>query len=337
MNWNNGFSTRYYATVVDAQSWQDKEIFDITDGSISRTSDGLRESADVTCVNRRPSKEQWVRIYMEVRQGGSHERVALFTGLAVSPSREIDGSKETNPLECYSVLKASDDVLLKRGWYAPTGAVGAELVKSLLEQSTPAPVNVEGVSPKLQKYIIADDKETHLSMTDKVLDAIGWRMKIQGDGTILICPRATAVSGEFDSMENDSVKPQVSVTDDWYDCPNVFRATVGDTSAVARDDSPDSPLSTVNRGREVWAEETSCNLSDAESLGTYAMRRLKQLQRHAVNIKYSRRYNPDILVTDKVRLNYPNPKHDLVGVYTVTSQRISLGLGAETEEEVEAE
>lgn len=334
MNWNNGFSARYYATVVDPHSWSDIEKFDITGGSISRTSTGLRESADVTCVNRRPSKEQWIRVYMDSRQSGSSIRTALFTGLATSPERDIDGSLETNPLECYSVLKACDDVRLPRGWYAPSDSVGANLVRDLLAETTPAPVIVQGVSPKLTNFIIAEDNETHLTMADKILTAIGWRIKILGDGTVVVCPMATEVSDKFDALENDSIKPNVNIKDDWYKCPNVLRVTVKGTSAVARDDSPNSPLSTVSRGREVWAEESNCTLNNKESLGTYAIRRLKELQRHGASVNYARRYNPNILVTDIVSLNYP--KQDLVGKFVIVSQKIELGLGAETEEEVEA-
>ena len=332
MNWNDGFSARYYATVVDPQSWKDVERFDIVSGSISRNDDSLRESADVDCVNRRPSGEQWIRIYLDARQGGATEHIPLFTGLATSPSWKINGATETNPLECYSVLKVSDDILLPRGWYAPAGANGAGLIADLLKQSTPAPVVISGESPRLQNYIVAEDGETCLSMVDKILTAIGWRIKILGDGTIVVCERSGTVSATYDSIHNDAIKPQVSMDSDWYDCPNVFRATVGDVAAVARDDSEESALSTKNRGREVWAEEKDCKISTSESLGEYAMRRLKELQRSSTTVSYSRRYNPNVLVGDMIRLNYP--KQGVIGDYIVTSQSITLGFGAETSEEV---
>lgn len=340
MNWNNGFSSIYYATVVDPQSWLDtmdngRARFEIMSGDINRSASGLRESADIQCRNRRPKGEQWIRIYLDAKQGGTSVHTALFTGLAISPERDIDGRREDNPLECYSVLKACEDVMLPLGWFAPANSNGAELVKSLLEETTPAPVEIEGVSPKLREHIVAEADENHLSMADKILVSIGWRLRIQGDGRITICPPATEISGSFDSIENDSIRPQVNIKDDWYSCPNVFRATSGDVSATARDSSADSALSTVNRGREVWANDNNCNLSDGESLGDYARRRLTELQRHATSANYSRRYDPKILVTDKVRLNYP--EQDIIGDFVVVSQKISLGFGAETSEEVERE
>lgn len=333
MNWNTGFTARYYCTVVDPVTWRDKSTFDIVGGSINRTYDGLMESADVDCVNRKQTKEEWVRIYLDARQTGGAQRVALFTGLATSPDRNIDGNIENNPLACYSVLKACDDVLLERGWYAPKGAVGSELVRSLLERSTPAPVETDSESAPLTNYIIAEDGESCLSMAQKVLKAINWRIRIDGDGTIHIMPTAQKSSAVFDPYENDIVLPQIDASDDWYDCPNVLRTIVDDTSVVIKDESG-GDLSIKSRGREIWAEETNVALSNAESQVTYTQRRLKELQSHSVEISYKRRYQPSILVGDIVTLHYP--KQGLQGDYRVLSQTIGIGYGAETSEKVRA-
>lgn len=334
MNWNKGYSARYFGTIVDPISWRDTTTFDFAGGNISNTSTGLRVSADLDNVTGDFSKERWVRVYLDCRQNGQSTRTPMFTGLATSPDINYDGKLREVPLACYSVLKPCEDVLLDRGWYAPNGADGANLIKQLLATSTPAPVTVEGISPKLSQYIIAEDGESHLSMADKVLKAIGWRLRITGDGTIHICPRATAPSASYDTLENDSIEPQVSLKNDWYSCPNVFRAVSGDFFAIARDDSMDSLLSTVNRGREVWGEETSCKLNSAESLAGYATRRLKELQMSTLEVDYTRRYNPNLLVTDIVKLNYP--VQNVVGLYRVTQQKIELTHGGRTSETVEA-
>ena len=331
MNWNNGFTARYYCTVVDPITWRDVSTFDLVGGSISRTSDGLMESADINCVNRRQTTEEWVRIYLDARQMGGSERVALFTGLATSPERKIDGNIENNPLACYSVLKACDDVLLERGWYAPKNAVGSDLVKSLLSRSTPAPVTTDGDSPRLANYIIAENGETCLSMAQKILTAINWRIRISGDGTILITEKATEPVATFDPYENDIVLPQIDTSDDWYECPNILRTIVDDSSVVIRDESG-SDLSIKERGREIWAEETNVTLSDAESQITYTQRRLKELQTHAVEASYKRRYKPEITAGDIVALHYP--KQGLQGKYLVFSQTVEIGFGAETSEKV---
>ena len=132
MKWNNGYSASYYAYIIDPVSWREKERIEITGGSISRSEDGLRESADIECKAYEHGKEQYIRVYLDAWQNGAASHEPLFTGLATSPSRDIDGYFEKNTLECYSVLKAADDVLLDRGYYVPAGTDGAAAVKDLL-------------------------------------------------------------------------------------------------------------------------------------------------------------------------------------------------------------
>lgn len=331
MDWNKGYSSAWYGYIIDPATWRETTRIDITGGNIAHEIEGLRESADVDCINYGNKREQWIRIYLDVRQGGSSEHIAVFTGLACSPSRSIDGILETNTLQCYSVLKPAQDVLLKRGYYIPAWTNGAEAVRELLSV-TPAPVFIEGSAPSITMSIVAEDGETHLSLAEKVLTAIGWRLRITGNGGITICPEATRESGSFDAVSNDSIEPVLQIDSDWYGCPNVFRAVQNDLTAVARDDSPDSPLSTVNRGREVWAEDTSCDFNSGESIADYARRRLKELQSISVTAAYDRRFDPKILTGDLVRLKYP--RQGLDGLYYVTSQRIELGYGGRTSEEV---
>lgn len=325
MDWNKGFEARYYGSFIDKESWRDIEHFGITGGEISRSNGELIESADVQCTNY-VSGERWIRIWLDARQNGATKHIPMFTGLATSPADDVNGNLVSNSLECYSVLKPLQDVLLPLGWYAPVGS-GAELVKNLLE-STPAPVEIYENMPLLRHNIIAESGETELSMLNKILLALDWRIKITGDGRIIVCPFPTEISAEY-GLNNDSVKPIFTRGYDWYQCPNVFRATMNDQSTVAIDDSPDSPLSTVNRGREIWAEEKSCNLSEGETLYEYASRRLKELQTVAKKIGYDRRFNPNVYVTDLVKFNYAQ----LEGTYIVTSQRIEIGHGANTTEE----
>ena len=331
MNWNTGFSGLYYASLVDPLTWRSIERFEIAGGSISRKPSGLRQSADIDCI-RYDRGEKWIRIHMIAKQGNESENVPLFTGLSSSPDDDIDGFYTKNQVALYSVLKPCEDVLLRRGYYVQGGANGALAIRNLLITSTPAPVTIEGTSPNLQRSIIAEDGESHLSMAEKILTAIDWRMVIGGDGGITLCPKATGSVIVFDPLENDIIEPQIKRSEDWYSCPNVFRAVSGDVSAIARDDSPDSLLSTVTRRREIWMEETSCKLNEDESLAEYAQRRLKEEQKVAVSASYDRRFHPDVNVSDIITLNYPSQK--LSGDFLVESQSIELGYGARVSEEV---
>lgn len=331
MDWSKGYSASYHATVVDRDSWRDISRIELTDGSIQHTDSGLRESANLTFVNYTNIGEPLIRIWLDAQQGNDSSHIPLFTGYAISPNRNIDGRLVSTPVQCYSVLKPAQDVLLPRGWYVPRDMIGVDAIKDLL-RVTKAPVSVGDNSPRLQQAIIAENNESNLTMVEKILDAIAWRMRILGDGRIQIIPYATDIVDSFDSQNNDILEQSLSITYDWYDVPNVFRAVVDDISAVARDDDPNSPFSTVNRGREVWYEETNCYLNDNESASTYAIRRLKELQRVSTSIQYDRRFKPDILLSDLVRINYPSV--GITGRFYITSQTISLGPNAKTSEEV---
>ncbi|MBR2264229.1 MAG: hypothetical protein IJ917_07825, partial [Firmicutes bacterium] len=96
MDWSKGFSANYYAAVVDPATWKDIEIFEIEDGSISRSESALMESADLKTLRYQTNREQWIRIWLDVKQAGDAAHVALFTGLACSPGRDINGNIISN-------------------------------------------------------------------------------------------------------------------------------------------------------------------------------------------------------------------------------------------------
>ena len=140
------------------------------------------------------------------------------------------------------------------------------------------------------------------------------------------------IKTKFDSIENDVIEPSLTVTYDWYSCPNVFRAVYGTDVAIYKDEDTKSLFSIPGRGREVWAEETSCALNDGETLKAYAKRRLEELQKVSTIISYDRRYDPDIYPTDVITLGYP--EQEISGNFMVSSQTINLGFNGRTSEEV---
>jgi len=331
IDYSKGFSAAYYATVVDPRTWRDADRIEITEASISRTASELRTTASFKCLDYPAETEQIVRIYIETSQHGSNERSALFTGLACSPSDEINGTITENKIDCYSILKYAQDVLLDRGWYAPVEMPASVIIRQLFED-IPAPIIIEDNSPELAEAVVAENGESKLSMVDKILTAIGWTMTVLGDGTIRIAPEEMKAKIAIDPLSFDIIEPEIDITRDWYSCPNVFRATSGNLSAVARDDSENSYLSTVNRGREIWMEETEVKLSTGESVADYALRRLKEEQRIQTAAKYNRRFLPDVYPGDVVQLIYP--QIGMSGNYRIKSQTIEATHSARTTEEV---
>lgn len=331
VDWSKGYSASYYAEKVDPATWRDVGVIRVTGGTIKREQTGKRQSADISCVNYHIVVEQWVRVYLDIQQEGASAHIPLFTGLATTPADDINGTLTSNTLTCYSVLKPAEDILLQRGWYASYGTVGADLIRQLLTVS-PAPVVVAENSPRLSESIVAEDGESNLSMVEKILDAIDWRLRIDGNGIINVVPKATDPVARLDPLDNDVIETQLTVKADWYSCPNVYMAVSGNATGIARDDSVDSILSTVNRGREVWKRETGCTLAQNESIAEYAQRKLKESQMVQQEVTYERRYIPDVYPSDVISVNYP--QQGITGSYVVESQSIEIGFGAKTSEQI---
>lgn len=333
MDWSKGYTSTYYASVVDPITWRDTDRIDIINGSINRSvSDALMQSCSLQVKSGQETIEKWVRVWRDVEQNGEYSHDAVFTGLATTPRNEIEGLLRSDALECYSVLKPADDVHLLRGYYVSAGLNGAEVIRSLLDV-TPAPVSIDrtNIPPTITSTLVAEDGETHLSMIEKILTIIDWRLRINGNGEILICPQAEDTSGAFDPNEVDVLEPSIKMEADWFSIPNVFCAINDDVTAIARDDDPNSKLSTISRGREVWMTETSPSLADNETIEQYARRRLKSEQIIEKKASYNRRYVPDLLPGDLLLLHYP--EQGLDGIYMITSQSIELSHSGTTNEE----
>lgn len=334
MEWNRGFSASFYASFINPDTWADSERFEITGGSVQKNDNNLLESASINCTDFQSFSEMWVRIWMNASQDGSSAHEPIFTGLAINPARSFAGTNETNTLTCYSVLKPADDILLPRGWYINKGANVRETVNELL-RPTKAPIIFDAEPSWITDTIIAEDGETNLSMLQTIVSIINWRMNIDGYGRIHFSPAVSKESpiivSKFDATDNDIVGLNVNVENDWFSSPNVFRAISDDLTAIARDDDPNSPYSTISRGREIWMEESDVVLDSTETLSKYANRRLKEEQYMTFKASYSRRFNPDIYIGDIVQIHYPTI--GLSGLFTITSQTIDISAGAPTSEE----
>lgn len=320
MNWEKGYSAQFYMTIVDPNTWRDVESVSIPSGTITKTLEGLMESADIT-MTQELDGERIVRVYAIARQSDDGERAAIFTGLMQTPGKNWDGTRRSQKGVCYSVLKPASDILLPRGWYAAKNAKAADVAADLLDVL--APVEVEGESPKLTEYIVAESNETRLTMARKILAAIGWRIRIDGEGNIKICPVDEEAG---DRLGSNIVELKVTDEQDLYSCPNVFRAVSGDSYYEARDEERIEA-----RGREIWAQEENVTPNDGESLREYANRRLREMQAVERKVKYSRRFLPNIVPGDNIELSLP--AQDVIGIFRIQRQQITLGYNATVQEE----
>lgn len=333
IDWSRGITAKYYASIVDPSTWRDTSSIDIISGSIKYTNSGVRGSADLECATIDHDKEYWIRIYLEAKQGGIGELIPLFTGIASIPDISYNGRFHNSKVQCYSSLSPAEKIYLPLGWFARAGSSGGTVIKDLLSEYSPAPLIIDDGSPALIQDVISEKNETRLSMVDKILEAINWRIVLLGDGTIRVTPKETdVISASFDHEINDMFEMNVSVSNNWYDIPNVYRAVGSGISSVAKDEDPNSKFSIPSRGREIWMQETDCILNNGEKISQYASRKLKEAQIVYKSVNYTRRFEPNIYVSDKVYLNYP--EQNITGYFTIESQDINLSYGGQVSEQV---
>lgn len=329
MDWSKGYSAKYIVTKVDKGTWGDSGEIEITDGTIDRdATTSLLESASLKVTET--VGEEWIRVYLIAKQDGETVREALFTGLSTTPSRSIIGRREENTLECYSVLKVADDILLPLGYYAAAGATGGQLIQRLLVD-LPCKVTVRSGSPILVNNLVAGSNESKLSMARKIADAIDWQIRIDGKGNVFVEPKPKDIVANFNSLSFDILEPEVTDSQDLFSIPNVVRITMSGKTALAENDDEESAYSISGRGREIWKSESVSSLSDSESLAAYAMRRLKELQSPARTLSYKRRFHPNAVPNSLVSIIYP--EQSISGTFRIESQSITLGANAQTQED----
>ena len=70
MDYSNGYTASFYATIVDPLTWMDGLVVQIESGSVKRQEDGIRQSAEITVQDFPEDEELYLRIYMDSEQNG---------------------------------------------------------------------------------------------------------------------------------------------------------------------------------------------------------------------------------------------------------------------------
>lgn len=329
MDWLSGYTASYYMCVVDPITWRDVDRYEIISGTVSRDCDGLRENASLSLSNRPEDFENIIRIYLDAAQQGSAEHEPIFTGYLSTPQTMYDGTRRVYTAECYSVLKALEDIILPRGWYADKDRLVSNVIKSLTEPLQ-APVDVIEEDVRLTDYIVAEDGTSRLKMLDRILETVGWTIRISGYGEVEIGPAPVEPAYTFDAVDTDCIESEIQIESDMYSAPNVMMIAADGVTGIAIDDDEESDISVPGRGREVWKCDSGASVPSNISIDQYAKQKLKEAQDLSSTYSYNRRYLPDIVPGDLVQMHYP--AQEMSGIFVIQSQDISLSGGARTSE-----
>lgn len=175
-------------------------------------------------------------------------------------------------------------------------------------------INAGDETPRLNSDFVAEVDDTVLKFLTDLLKNDKKKFALDEIGRILFTPDQDVESMQpiwtYDDDNSSILYPDVSLERDLYGIPNVVEVVcTTDTnifySRVVNDD-PNSPTSTISRGREIIYRTTDPGFTGTpsqEQVDEYAEQLLKELSTLEYSISYTHAYCP-VRVGDCVRLNY---------------------------------
>ena len=314
VDWLSSMQQTFEYYIVDPATWKDaKKIENVKSCSISRDSDaGTLGSASINITES--VGECYVRIYLITIQNGTKERHPLGTFLVQTPSTSFDGKVRNLSMDAYTPLLELKETKPPLGYSVMKGTNIMTIARQLTQENTRAPVVPASCDTNLFSDFVAETDDSWLTfLTDLLLNA-KYSYDLDEMGRILFAPEQDTASLQPVWIYNDDnssiLYPNLNMDHDLYGIPNVVEVIYSHGngyyySRVVNDD-PNSPTSTVNRGREIIHRVSDPDLigdPTENQIDEYANRLLRELSSLEYTITYTHGYCP-VRVGDCVRFNY---------------------------------
>ena len=314
VDWLSSMQQTFEYYIVDPATWKDaKKIENVKSCSISRDSDaGTLGSASINITES--VGECYVRIYLITIQNGTKERHPLGTFLVQTPSTSFDGKVRNLSMDAYTPLLELKETKPPLGYSVRKGTNIMTIARQLTQENTRAPVVPASCDTNLFSDFVAETDDSWLTfLTDLLLNA-KYSYDLDEMGRILFAPEQDTASLQpvwtYNDDNSSILYPSLNMDHDLYGIPNVVEVIYSHGngyyySRVVNDD-PNSPTSTVNRGREIIHRVSDPDLigdPTENQIDEYANRLLRELSSLEYTITYTHGYCP-VRVGDCVRFNY---------------------------------
>jgi hypothetical protein len=314
VDWTKPMQQTFEYYVVDPGTWKDTTLLR-TVKSCTITRDSSVETLGSATIDIDESLgECYVRIYMITVQNGVREKHPLGTFLVQTPSSSFDGKVRAVSMDAYTPLLELKESPPPLGYSLLEDDNIMEKAYLLTREHARAPVVRAECSTNLTADFVANTDDTWLSfLSDLVLNA-KYTYSLDEMGRILFAPVQDTASLQpvwtYNDDNSSILLPDISLKHDIYGIPNVVEVVCSKgngfyTSRVVNDDI-NSPISTINRGREIVHRESNPSISGnptIEQIDQYANQLLRDLSVLEYKVSYSHGYCP-VRLGDCVRLNY---------------------------------
>ena len=331
IDWTQSMEQSFEYYEVDPNTWKDiKPINNVKSCSIDRDNDSdTLGSASIDLTDT--LGESYVRVYLIARQNGIRKKVTLGTFLVQTPSSDFDGKNRNVTMDCYTPLLELTENPPPLGYTLMKGENILERAYEICRENCRAPVVKTELDKTLNENFVSNTNDSWLTFVKDLLAQAKYGFYLDEEGKILFAPiqklEQLKPIWTFNDDNSSILLPDISLDHDLYGIPNVVEVicstgTEMHTSRIVND-NPNSPTSTISRGREILYRETDPNIQGIPSvkeIDDYAKNLLEELSSVEYQISYKHGYCP-VRVGDCVRLNYR--KADLIDIKAkVISQSI---------------
>lgn len=335
-DWSKTMQQTFEYYVMDPGTWKDaRKLDNVKSCSINWDADtDTLGSATIDATDT--LGECYVRIYLVTIQNGLKERHPLGAFLVQTPSSKFDGKIRTVSMDAYTPLIELKEKCPPLGYSILKDANIMELAYQLTEENVRAPVVQTIASDKLYTDFVSETDDTWVTFISDLLANAKYSFSLDEMGRVLFAPKQDTASLQpvwtFDDSNSSILYPEITMNHDLFDLPNAVEVIYSNGSenyyAKVINDDENSPISTVNRGREVLRRVTDPSLSGEptqEQIDEYAQLLLRELSSVEYTISYSHGYC-GVRLGDCVRLNYA--KAGITNVKAkITSQTIKCEPG----------
>lgn len=313
-DWLSSMQQTFEYYMVDPGTWKDiSKLDNVKSCTIDR--DSTAETLGSATIDVTESVgECYIRVYLITFQNGVKEKHPLGTFLVQTPSSDFNGRIRTISMDAYTPLLELKESPPPIGYSLLKGSNIMESAYLITREHVRAPIVKTECTTNLTRDFVSDTSDTWLTFLSDLIANAKYTFGLDELGRILFLPKQDTASLQpvwtYDDSNSSILFSDVSMDHDMYGIPNVVEVVYsngGDYfySRVVNDDE-NSPISTVNRGREIIHRITDPDLagnSTQDQIDEYAERLLRELSILEYTITYTHGYCP-VRLGDCIRLNY---------------------------------
>ena len=314
VDWLSSMRQTFEHYIVDPGTWRDtRQLTTVKSCTINRD-DEVETLGSASIDLGETIGECYVRTYLVTLQNGITEKHPLGTHLIQTPAAGFTGTTQLVSTDAYTPLIELKEDHPPLGYSRFKDENIVETAYLITREKVRAPVVRPLCDEVLTSDFVSHLDDTWLTFNTDLISAANYKYSLDEMGRILFAPKQDTASLQpvwtYNDDNSSILYPSISMDHDLYGIPNVVEVLYSNKNgyyhARVVNDDPNSPISTVNRGREIVHRVVDPDLIGNPNEGhvkEYANKLLRELSCLEYTVTYTHGYCP-VKIGDCVRLNY---------------------------------